>query len=62
MAIRISGRVARERAKDAVSRKVTFRGAGGAIFGNSPAIKNKEQADRVIAAMLGRKPRSTSQG
>lgn len=42
------------RARDAKTDKVVYRGAGGAILGKDSGIKTKEQADRAIAAMLGR--------
>ncbi len=52
-----SDRIRAERKKDAAAKKVVFRGAGGAIFGKDPIIKNKAEADRVISVMLGRSAR-----
>lgn len=52
-----NNRMRHERAKDADAKKVVFRGAGGPIFGKDPVIKDKKDADHVIAVMLGT-PRS----
>lgn len=48
-----ANRVRHERAKDADAKKVVFRSAGGALFGKNPVIKDKTDADHVIAVMLG---------